>query len=292
MWSRSSRRSQRRSRRRPPRARTARLPTERPQRTAANARDDVPRRGLRTQFLDATEGDAVRQSVEAPRLEPAFVVLQIEAAAYRDAPPPLSERPTDADSLERMRREAKRTLARALARAVPRAALTAPDVFDVWERAGYHITPVHFYSSIPNTAELREPPPSTCPGVELNRDAQRQSLEALAPLFAEGARHWQDNTYFGLVDSLALYAMVRRHRPCTVVEIGSGHSTRMIEAALAENAEGTLVTIEPYPERMSSPPTFASEVQEVPLSLFESLSTNDILFIDSTHVLRFGSDVQ
>jgi hypothetical protein len=186
----------------------------------------------------------------------------------------------------------KTVLAKLLARVLPRAVMTDPASFTIWERAGYHVTPVHYYSPIPDLSRLREPRTSACPGIDLNRRGQDAMLEVLAPLFADARACWEDNTYFGLADSAALYAIVRHHRPQKVVEIGSGHSTRMTVAAIERNGGGELITIEPYPERMSAPPTYALEVQQVPLALFESLDANDVLFIDSSHVLQPGGDVQ
>jgi hypothetical protein len=187
----------------------------------------------------------------------------------------------------------KTTLAKLLASVLPKAVMTHPAAFAIWERAGYHVTPVHFYSPIPDLTTLTERGTSSCPGVDLNRRGQEAMLATLAPLFPEARACWEDNTYFGLVDSAALYAMVRHHRPQKVVEVGSGYSTRMARDAIERNGSGELITIEPFPqERMPSAPTYPVEVQRVPLDLFESLEENDILFIDSSHVLRTGGDVK
>jgi len=163
--------------------------------------------------------------------------------------------------------------------------------FAIWERAGYHVVPVGYDSPIPDLSALPQSRPSGCRGVDLNRRGQREMLAALAPHFPEGVAYWEENTWFGLVDSVVLYAMVRHHRPRKVVEIGSGHSTRMTSAAIERSGVGELITIEPNADRMSAAPTHPVEVQQVPLEVFEGLEENDILFIDSSHVLRAGSDV-
>jgi hypothetical protein len=190
-----------------------------------------------------------------------------------------------------MKARLKRALAKLLARVLPRSVMTDPASFGVWERAGYHVTPVHYYSPIPELSRLRAPLRSDCPGVELNRSGQERMLATLSPHFADAERAWEPNTYFDLADSSALFAIVRHYRPKRVVEIGSGYSTRMIEAALGQNGTGELITIEPHPTRMESPPTYPMEVQDVPRHVFEELDQNDILFIDSSHVLRAGGDV-
>jgi hypothetical protein len=184
-------------------------------------------------------------------------------------------------------------LATLLARVLPKAVMTHPAAFLIWERAGYHVTRVHYYSPIPEVATLSESKRSGCPGVNLNQVGQNAMLTTLAPLFKEAAACWQDNTFFGLADSVVFYSMIRQHRPNKVVEIGSGDSTRMAIAALERNGEGDLITIEPYPqERMPVSPTYQIPVEDVPLDVFTSLTANDIVFIDSSHVLRPGGDVQ
>ena len=95
---------------------------------------------------------------------------------------------------------------------------------------------------------------------------------------------------------------MRQNRPQRVVEIGSGFTTLLAAQALARNAaEGaaaTLTAIEPYPpaflrEALPVPVELVAEpVQNVPLERFTSLHAGDILFIDSSHVCKIGSDVQ
>jgi hypothetical protein len=94
--------------------------------------------------------------------------------------------------------------------------------------------------------------------------------------------------------------MIRDLKPRRCIEIGSGYSTRIATLAFARNeAEGhggELVCVEPFPEerltRSASRFTLVEKpVQDVPLSVFESLQNNDILFIDSSHVAITGGDV-
>ena len=96
--------------------------------------------------------------------------------------------------------------------------------------------------------------------------------------------------------------MIRWYKPARIVEVGSGHSTRVsARACLLNEQEGSapteLIAIEPYPEKLLQDgfPGLSELrkefLQDVPLSLFEELKANDILFIDSSHVLKIGSDV-
>src|SRR5579864_2227095 len=103
-------------------------------------------------------------------------------------------------------------------------------------------------------------------------------------------------------DAEVAYAMVRHHKPKRVIEVGGGYSTRLIANALQRNAAsdgkpGELITIEPFPEealRNGFPGLsmlIADPAQKVDVNLFASLSEGDVLFVDSSHVVKTGSDV-
>lgn len=108
----------------------------------------------------------------------------------------------------------------------------------------------------------------------------------------------------GTCDQEVLYAMVRDRRPSRVVEIGAGGSTMIIAAALAANGDGASFTsVEPYPspwlservQAIAAAVDFdlrASAVQDVGRSLAVELGPDDLLFVDSSHVHRPGSDVE
>ncbi len=176
--------------------------------------------------------------------------------------------------------------------------------FRTLQNVGFHVVPNHFYEPVPDTRGIPEKdwPPSEMVGIDLRPDFQvdllnrfrayKQEYDAMArELFTD------KNTSFGRVDAEILYCMVREFKPERIIEIGSGYSTLIAARAMAKNQRGSMTAIEPYPsEVLRNVPEFvtvrASKVQEVPLSEFESLKANDILFIDSSHVLKEGSDVQ
>jgi predicted O-methyltransferase YrrM len=194
-------------------------------------------------------------------------------------------------SLDRVLR---RTLARLVSH-VPRAVLLSSDVFDVWERAGYHVTPNHFYSPIPDLGSLsrRVWEDSECIGVDFREAAQLELLDRFESLRREYAKLDVSNPYYGALDAEVLYSMIRLVRPERIVEVGSGFSTDIALTALKENGSGCIECIEPFePERMPIRPKYVVPVQEVPLEEFESLEAGDILFIDSSHVVKLGSDVR
>ena len=110
---------------------------------------------------------------------------------------------------------------------------------------------------------------------------------------APAPRFEQD--WFPGLDAAALYALVRRHRPRQVVEIGSGHSTRIAARAIADGGLDTrFVAIDPAPRAAIArlPITWRREaVQTADPLLAAGLGANDVLFVDSSHVLVAGSDV-
>ncbi len=104
-----------------------------------------------------------------------------------------------------------------------------------------------------------------------------------------------DQDWFPRLDAAAAYAMVCRARPQRIVEVGSGHSTRFLARAIAdEGLETELICIDPAPRAALAGLDvrwIEQVVQQAPQSCFEGLGAGDILFIDSSHVLMPGSDV-
>ena len=112
--------------------------------------------------------------------------------------------------------------------------------------------------------------------------------------------HYQ-NDWFPLADAFLLSALMRRERPKTIIEVGSGFSTAVMLDTLREAEIGCDITcIEPYPARLEELLGAKSiqqislrqqTVQTVPIDLFDTLESGDFLFIDSSHVAKVGSDV-
>lgn len=115
------------------------------------------------------------------------------------------------------------------------------------------------------------------------------SADAPAP-----APRWNQD-WFPRLDAAAAYAMVRTRRPRLVVEVGSGHSTRFLLRAVEDGGLDTrLVAIDPSPRAPFSSPRIehvASTLERAGTRTFERLGAGDILFIDSSHVLMPGTDV-
>lgn len=101
------------------------------------------------------------------------------------------------------------------------------------------------------------------------------------------------------LDALLLYCMLREYRPQRFLEVGSGVSTYIAREAGIRNAESgapmDMVSVDPYTfpklHSVSGIKIVPQEVQEYPIHEFEALQSGDVLFIDSTHVVRIDGDV-
>jgi predicted O-methyltransferase YrrM len=104
-----------------------------------------------------------------------------------------------------------------------------------------------------------------------------------------------DQGWFAPLDACVAYAMVATRRPQRIVEVGSGHSTRFLARAIADRTPGTsLVCIDPAPRAtLRGLPVRWQEstVQAAAESWFTDLTSGDLLFIDSSHILMPGTDV-
>ena len=104
-----------------------------------------------------------------------------------------------------------------------------------------------------------------------------------------------DQDWFPRLDAAAAYAMVCRTRPARIVEVGSGHSTRFLAGAIADEGLGTdLVCIDPAPRAALAGLAvhwIEDVVQRAPAACFARLQPGDLLFVDSSHVLMPGTDV-
>jgi hypothetical protein len=171
----------------------------------------------------------------------------------------------------------------------------------------------HFYSPIPNDDDIgRLEKEWTEPtDVNLNLEGQEQLLKKLAKFYPEmpfpelplaGARFSFNQQFYCYSDAIYLYGILRHLRPRRMIEVGSGYSSAAAldtdERFLGGSVEFTF--IEPYADRLKSLlkaeelrrcKLIEKPVQEVPLTIFDSLEANDILLIDSTHVSKVGSDV-
>jgi len=104
-----------------------------------------------------------------------------------------------------------------------------------------------------------------------------------------------DQDWFPTLDAVAAYTLVRQYGPKRIVEVGSGHSTRFLARAVQDAGLPTEITaIDPQPRAALTglPVRFHNAImQTADASIFAALQTGDILFIDSSHILMPGTDV-
>lgn len=183
----------------------------------------------------------------------------------------------------------------------------------VGDRAGFHIRPIHFYEPLPDfrhlTAEAMKHRRQS-PAVDWNMSGQiawlnklvgcREELTAVHGSAGSAPRFDFSNPLFGPVDAAVYYATVRTLKPQRIIEIGSGYSTQIACLALQRNAaegtSGTMTCVDPYPAAWLHGAGMKIEivtepVETLPLERFRALQSGDILFIDSTHTVKFQSDV-
>ncbi len=181
------------------------------------------------------------------------------------------------------------------------------------------VPPGHFYSPIPSWSDIKKEAARIfpndlrreVPGIDLREPEQLELLKTFVPYYAEqpftaqkttGNRYYFENPAYSYSDAIMLHCMLRHLRPRRLIEVGSGYSTCVTldtnDRFLGGAVELTL--IEPFPELVYSLlreddkkrlHVVPSPLQQVDLDLFDRLERNDILFIDSTHVVKIDSDV-
>jgi len=177
---------------------------------------------------------------------------------------------------------------------------------------GVAVVPLDFYSNTPSIAEITRsyeyisPTPPYLMDSLFDADRLSRTLESLAAYSEEfdpaidgdetncRSFFWR-NSQFSYSDAMAYYCFIRLLRPRTVIEIGSGFSTLVAIEALRRNGVGTITCIEPSPrpflEQSGDITLKRVEAQDVDAAFFnQTLEDGDVLFIDSTHTVKTGSD--
>lgn len=195
-------------------------------------------------------------------------------------------------------------------RTIARRRLSLPHFQRFVDRAGFQLRSDHYYEPTYTNADLpadvtRE---RSLPGLDLNESGQLaliarfdygKELEVL-PLQPAPRKFGYINSMFGFGDAELFYSIVRHQKPKRIIEIGSGNSTLIaLEAVAANKAEDPsyaceLTCVEPYEmpwlEELGVR-VLRERVEHVPLETYEALGPGDILFIDSSHVIRPYGDV-
>jgi hypothetical protein len=124
----------------------------------------------------------------------------------------------------------------------------------------------------------------------------RSDLSALQNADAGDDGYFRNNGWFESVDADVLYGVIRHFRPALIIEIGSGYSSRLAARAICDGELATkLICVDPSPRveiRRCVHEFVQSPVEDIPASeLADRLGPNDLLFIDSSHVITTGGDV-
>ena len=192
--------------------------------------------------------------------------------------------------------------------------------FRAFCKLGFYLLRKKYDSPIPDETELNKAFQETYSqlvGVEMNERYALGLLQDVFPPYLDEFRasfpmhrsspaptqFYLINGSFMAIDAHVYYIFIRHFKPKRIVEIGAGNSTLLAAAAcrqnLNKNGEApTLISVEPFPSKTLKKglpglsKLIQDKVQKADLELFTSLAAGDILFIDSSHVLRSGGDVQ
>jgi predicted O-methyltransferase YrrM len=164
----------------------------------------------------------------------------------------------------------------------------------------------HYYSPLTNAADRARAATwaasNEAPvGVQLDLEAMARLAGVLAPMWAELPRQsrYKRDLMYELADAAVYHSMLRHFRPAQILEVGSGYSTAVaLDTIESHDLPSAISCVEPNPERLhrllranDSVTLHPRFVQDMPLSTFDRLGSGDFLFIDSTHVVKAGSDV-
>lgn len=201
---------------------------------------------------------------------------------------------------------------------IPKKILNSKKLFCLLEEKGYHLTPNHYLYPIPDTRTLSDnlwTKHKDPVGINFEEAKQIDLLRLFSKNYqreydnfpskkgSDLTRYYLDNGAFESVDGEIYYCMIRYFKPERIIEIGSGNSTCLAaQAILTNHKENKLINcdlaaFDPYPNKIilkgfpGLSKLFVSKAEKIPLTTFKKLKENDILFIDSTHIVEIGRDV-
>lgn len=185
-------------------------------------------------------------------------------------------------------------------------------------KIGLLVVPSHYYANVPNPHHLEDTMDewafaSELPGIETNLDEQVSNLEDYCmsyqdeyggnPFYEQGISG-EYGPGFGYIEAQALHSVIRYKNPNKIIEIGSGLSTYLMNEAININEDDSdnptqITCIEPYPndnllnlaDKEENIEIIEEKAQTVQTSIFEQLDRDDLLFIDSSHTVKPGSEV-
>lgn len=182
--------------------------------------------------------------------------------------------------------------------------------FEVWQRLGVHVVPAKQHSPIPDTRKLSPDlwrKPREAVGLDMNESLQMYFMTEVFPRFRSEYESFGtgksagkvplDKGAFAGTDALVLYCMVRHFEPRTIIAVGVGDARTAISEAARINGTTEVHAVEPG-ENGSSTRRSGDGIQvtharpqDLPLEFFTQLGPGDILFVDSSHTVTVGGDV-
>lgn len=175
----------------------------------------------------------------------------------------------------------------------------------------------HFYSPVVNPEELLSARETIWPsspreifGIDFNLQSHREILEVYFPKYIKNYDYpnsnlndelsfYTNNSQFSGLDSRLLFVLMQACEVSRIIEVGSGYSSLLMADVNTRFLCGRceITCIEPYPRDFLTRSVpgltrlISQKVQDVPIDYFDDLESGDILFIDSSHVCKTGSDV-
>ena len=178
--------------------------------------------------------------------------------------------------------------------------------------------PIDFYNPIPDINDLEKRKiwrkKSDLNGINFNVDFQLKFLKTLGqefskecnwPYFSKDPRkfHLDNSVPFSFGCAAYTHSIIRKYKPKKIIEFGSGYSSKVISSAIEKNKLENSINcnytiIDPYPSDLiknnklkNITKLYEEKAENININLFKNLKKDDILFIDSSHMVRTGSDV-
>ena len=178
----------------------------------------------------------------------------------------------------------------------------------IFQKIGINVTVHHYYSPIPDINETKRlfiknsGSDSNNVNLNFNKIGHAGFIDTMEDFIEEfyssGLMDILDNSSFRSVDAEVLYSIIRKNQPKKIIEVGGGITSKIISNAVIRNNNNCDYNcIEPYPTKdlvstlRAGGTLIEKKVEDTDISIFEDLGENDILFIDSSHVIKPYNDL-
>ena len=170
----------------------------------------------------------------------------------------------------------------------------------------------HYHSTIPSVSDLKRGDKRfPYKGIQIDWEAQLDLLNDLSSYYAElpfdespskATNYFYQNNYFSYSDAIVLFCMMNHFKPGKIIELGSGLSTACVIDSILHSKLSTRIRafdlddsrVREFIPESSSYEFFSFEridIRDIDIEVFQALESADILFIDSSHVSKYNSDL-